>query len=160
MRPFAINDIFLKHNGDVKDWVIKYIALPFFVIGLLTGCASTRQIAPITAASRAHVVGTAAVVESVTVIKYDINGKIVGREVTVRSSIKNAPAVDLEHQNDERRVRRDVGVEQAGSKLMQKLLTCMSIEGCYSGGQYYSQGQQYYQMGSRPSGRNVHVRSP
>lgn len=139
MRP-AIRDKFFELNGDWKGWVVKYIALPLIALGLLTGCASSRQIAPMTAVTRAHVVGTAATRD--TVEQLTIKNGDTTRVVTIKSSTENAVAVDKALKMKELDSRTKVGTAQSDKKNAEMLARILLM-----GSQYYSGGVGIYPQG-------------
>lgn len=138
MRPSMIseiihNDPWHKYPADVRTiWVVLTL-----VIALATsGCA--RQIAPMTAVTRADIIGDAITVTKKTEIVTDASGKSVTK-VTIDSQFVNASAVDKSHKDRESDNRTKVGVEQAGRKNAEMLARIMMMGAQGYGGAFFSQ---------------------
>jgi len=108
-KKHFVHDLFYTVRDEPRPW-FGWFAVAIVVWSLLFvgGCVSTPSM---TAKSRAHVVGTATVVERTTTTTTTADGAVI-TTTTVVESQKSAPAVDLELKKDELKGRTEVGVAQ------------------------------------------------
>lgn len=156
MRPFAISDAIHnsprhKYPADVKTWIILLVLA---ISCSVTGCANASN--------------TLATNSAPTPMLF------AGATGCLANASQQLPAKDAaQFCLDLRKLEVERGTKvaesaaravegQAGGKILQELVRCMTIGGCNVGGQTYRYGQQYMAdriNGNGMTGRNVIYRS-